>query len=96
MRSQIILFFLLISFVAFPQTDSNGGNKTYIFTPEILLGKTFESNEGFPDTQLQTQFILNIGTNHTFNTQQWAQRLKAPQTGLSFGVTDFGNLDSLG
>ncbi len=55
-----------------------------------------EANDGFPNTELQKQLILNFGRNHSENPQQWAQQLKGPKTGLSFGVTDFGNLDSLG
>ena len=55
-----------------------------------------EANDGFPDTKYQKQLILNFGRYHTNNPQQWAQQLKGPKTGFSVGVTDFGNLDSLG
>src|SRR5690606_22432729 len=46
--------------------------------------------------KLQKQAILNFGNYQNNNPQEWAQRLKAPKTGLSIGITDFGNLDSLG
>ncbi len=55
-----------------------------------------EANEGFPDRGIQKQLILNFGRDHKYNPQQWARLLKGPKTGLSVGITDFGNLDSLG
>ncbi len=96
MKNQLTIFLLFVSFFSFAQTEDDWKKSALTFTPEILLGKTMEANDGFPDTKLQKQAILNIGRNHTNNPQQWAQRLKKPKTGLSIGVTDFGNLDSLG
>lgn len=65
-------------------------------TPEILVGETFASNDGFPERGLHKQLILNIGRDHKYNLQEWAQRYKTIKTGVGFGITDFGNLDSLG
>lgn len=96
MKQQLTIFFLLISVLTFAQTENNWKKSAFNFTPEILFGKTMEANDGFPDTGLQKQIILNFGRNHDNNPQEWAQRLKAPKTGLSIGITDFGNLDSLG
>lgn len=96
MKNQLTIFLLFVSFFSFAQTEDDWKKSALTFTPEILLGKTMEANDGFPDTKLQKQAILNFGRNHTNNPQQWAQRLKKPKTGLSIGVTDFGNLDSLG
>jgi len=96
MKKQLPIFFLFFSFLSFAQTESDWKKNAFNFTPEILFGQTMESNDGFPNTKLQKQAILNFGRNHTNNPQQWAQQLKAPKTGLSIGVTDFGNLDSLG
>ncbi len=96
MKQQLTFFFLFFSLLTLAQTDPDWKKSTFTFTPEILLGLTMESNDGFPDTKLQKQAILNFGRYHTNNPQQWAQRLKGPKTGLSIGVTDFGNLDSLG
>lgn len=55
-----------------------------------------EAYEDFPNTTLQKQVILSFGRYHTNNHQQWAQQLKGPKTGFSLGITDFGNVDSLG
>ncbi|MBK5214914.1 MAG: acyloxyacyl hydrolase [Flavobacteriaceae bacterium] len=96
MKQQLTLFFLFISFWAFAQTEINWKKSALIFTPEILLGKTMEANDGFPVTKLQKQFVLNFGRSQKNNPQQWAQRLKGPKTGFTVGITDFGNLDSLG
>lgn len=55
-----------------------------------------KANDGFPNTSFQKQAILGIGREHTSNPQEWASRLKGPKTGFSLGITDFGNLGSLG
>ncbi|WP_347374985.1 acyloxyacyl hydrolase [Aequorivita sp. Q41] len=96
MKQQLTVFFLFISIFTIAQTNSDWQKSAFTFTPEVLFGKTMESNDGFPDTELQKQIILNFGRQHTNNLQQWAQRLKGPNTGFSIGVTEFGNLDSLG
>tara|TARA_R110002012_G_scaffold43974_5_gene118583 strand:- start:2999 stop:4264 length:1266 start_codon:yes stop_codon:yes gene_type:complete len=96
MKKQLTIFLLCVTFFSFAQTGSDWKKSAFTFTPEFLLGLTMEANDGFPDTKLQKQFILNFGRDHSNNPQQWAQRLKAPKTGLSIGITDFGNLDSLG
>ncbi len=96
MKQQLTIFFLFVSFLSFAQTEIDWKKSAFNFTPELLLGVTMEANDGFPDTKLQKQAILNFGRNHTNNPQEWAQRLKKPKTGLSLGITDFGNLDSLG
>ena len=96
MKQQLLIFLFFTSVLTFAQTENDWKKRAFNFTPEILLGLTMESNDGFPDTKLQKQVILNFGRNHTNNPQQWAQQLKRPKTGLSIGITDFGNLDSLG
>lgn len=96
MKQQLTIFFLLISVLTLAQTENDWKKSAFNFTPEILFGLTMESNDGFPDTEPQKQAILNFGRNNINNPQEWAQRLKAPKTGLSIGITDFGNLDSLG
>ncbi len=96
MRSVSTFFFLLFSTVILGQTDTDWKKSAFLFTPEILLGKTMEANEGFPPTGLQKQLILNFGRNHARNPQQWAQRLKGTKTGFSLGITEFGNYEPLG
>ncbi len=96
MKQQLTIFLLLIPVLTFAQTKTNWKKSSFNFTPEILIGQTMESNDGFPDTKLQKQALLNFGREHTNNPQEWARQLKAPKTGLSVGITDFGNLDSLG
>lgn len=96
MKNQLTFFLLFLSLFASGQTENDWKKSAFTITPEFLLGKTMEANDGFPSTRLQKQLILNLGRYHTNNPQQWAQRLKGPKTGFSIGVTDFGNLDSLG
>lgn len=96
MKNQLTFFLLFLSLFASGQTENDWKKSAFTITPEFLLGKTMEANDGFPSTGLQKQLILSLGRYHTNNPQQWAQRLKGPKTGFSIGVTDFGNLDSLG
>lgn len=96
MKRQLTFFLLLASLFSMAQTIESWKKSAFTFTPEILVGLTMEANDGFPDTGLQKQLILSFGRDHKNNPQLWSQLLKAPTTGLSFGVTDFGNRDSLG
>ena len=92
--SCLIIFTALSS--AIGQQENSWKKDAIVLMPEFLLGQTFESNDGFPDTGLQKQLVFSFGRKHHYNPQEWAYRLKQPITGLSFGITDFGNLDSLG
>lgn len=93
-----IIYFLigLLPVLIFSQDNSDWKKGSFTITPEILVGYTAPSNIYFPEMGLQKQFILNLGRNHSKNPQEWAQRYDGPETGVSFGVSDFGNLDSLG
>lgn len=96
MKLLLTCFLLLCTSWGFAQNETNWKKSAFSITPELLLGLTMDSNDGFPETQLQKQVVFSIGNLHQNNPQEWAQRLKAPKTGLSVGITDFGNLDSLG
>ncbi|MBT0607901.1 acyloxyacyl hydrolase [Aequorivita echinoideorum] len=96
MKKLPIVFLFLLPIFGFSQAEIDWKKNAMVFTPEILLGITAPSNFGFPDTDLQKQLILGFGRDHSNNPQEWAYRLKRPKTGLSFGYTDFGNMDSLG
>ncbi|WGF92116.1 acyloxyacyl hydrolase [Aequorivita marisscotiae] len=96
MKLQLTILMLFACIFTFAQSSDDWKKPAFYFNPEILLGLTMESNDGFPETKLQKQLILNFGRTHANNPQAWAKRLRGPTTGLSFGVTDYGNLDSLG
>ncbi len=94
------IFSSLLIIIAFLNThgqqENNWKENSETLMPEFMIGQTFESNDGFPDTSLQKQLVFSIGRKHDYNPQEWAYRLKRPKTGLSFSITDFGNIDSLG
>ena len=96
MRSQLTLILLLVPFLMLSQDNNSWKKSSLVFTPEILLGKTSESNDGFPDTDLQKQLVFNFGRDHTSNPNEWTYGMRGLKTGISLGITDFGNLDSLG
>ena len=96
MRLQLTLILILFHSLLLCQDNVSWKKAALVFTPEVLVGMTAESNDGFPDTKLQKQFVLSLGRHQKHNSQEWAQRRKGMRTGVSFGLTDFGNLDSLG
>lgn len=97
MKNFLLLSAIFCSFCSWSQEQNDWDKKaSFIFTPEIMLGKTMDSNDGFPETKLQKQLFLNFGRSQENNPAEWAQRLKGPKTGIGLGFTDFGNIDSLG
>jgi len=64
--------------------------------PEIMIGQLSEPNTDFPEVGLQKTFILNFGAYQKSNKQEWAYRLNYPQTGISFGFSEYGNPKSVG
>ncbi|KAA3621110.1 MAG: deacylase [Flavobacterium sp.] len=90
----VILFLFTLQLIS--QENNSENRSSFVFTPEIMVGYTAESNEFFPDRNLQTQALLNFGWDHSGNPREWARRLKGPKTGISLGYTSFGNKDSLG
>lgn len=98
MKKVISLFFLLFSICAYCQESDkvSSTNSSFVWTPELIIGITGESNSEFPDRSLQKQALVHLGWEHFNSTQEWARRLKFPRTGLSLGYTDFGNSDKLG
>ncbi len=90
------IFILVSTSSIIAQKNTNWVDTSLLVNTEILLGKTLEANVDFPTTKTQKQLIFNIGRYQSTNPQEWSQRLKGPKTGYSFGITDFGNRDSLG
>tara|TARA_R110002049_G_scaffold86133_3_gene219106 strand:- start:6897 stop:8162 length:1266 start_codon:yes stop_codon:yes gene_type:complete len=96
LRPNYFILLALFPVFMFCQEQKEWKKEALLITPEVLIGKTAESNDGFPNRKLQKQFILGIGKDHKNNPLEWAHWLKAPKTGVGIGYTDFGNLDSLG
>ncbi len=90
----LLLFFIGIQL--YGQTLENDHKKSFFITPEVLVGKTMEANTGFPKTKLQKSFFVSFGSYNTMSDQQWVTELGDPKTGVSFGVTDFGNTEKIG
>ncbi|GAA4270983.1 acyloxyacyl hydrolase [Aquimarina gracilis] len=92
-------YYLLIFFIGITLSAQDAENKnknSFFVVPEISIGKTMEANTGFPETDLQKSFFVSFGNYNSFTDQEWASELGHPKTGISFGVTDFGNIDKIG
>ncbi|MCF6307374.1 MAG: acyloxyacyl hydrolase [Flavobacteriaceae bacterium] len=79
----------------YSQNDSISNYNRFI-TAELLLGKTLEPNPGHPETKLHKGISLLFGNTNTDNKDEWVYRLKYPETGINFILTDFGNPEYLG
>ncbi len=91
--------YLLIFFIGikvFGQVQDSIYKRPFFIVPEILVGKTGEANTGFPETKLQKSFFISLGRHNKMYDQQWAILLGYPKTGISLGVTNFGNTEKLG
>ncbi|WP_282086338.1 acyloxyacyl hydrolase [Aquimarina algiphila] len=92
-------YYLLIFFIGIKvhsQISNSTDKRPFFVVPEILIGKTGEANTGFPETKLQKSFFVSFGRRSRMIDQQWAILLGYPKTGVSLGVTDFGNTEKLG
>lgn len=96
MKQLLTTIIILIPLAVFAQVPSVTKESKFILTPEIMAGQLAEANDNFPDHGTPFQLLLNLGWDHRYNKQEWAQRLKGPTTGLSIGYSDFGNRENLG
>lgn len=89
-------FFWLIGVLSALSLYGQSANETYYLHPEFLIGKTMEANDFFPQTNLQTGLHINIG-HYNFNPKKdWAVNLNYPKTGITLGISDFGNVEKIG
>jgi len=77
------------------QNDSIQKGNQFVVA-EILVGKTPSTNSGFPETKLHKGLSLHFGNTNKDNTDEWAYRLRYPETGISFLFSDYGNPEYLG
>ncbi len=90
----LLIFFLGIQ--AYGQSPVINKNSSVFVIPEFLFGKTMEANTGFPNTKVQKSLFVSIGSYNSIVDQQWAIGLSRPKTGISLGITDFGNTEKVG
>jgi hypothetical protein len=88
------LLFLLICSSCFAQTHEQ--DFTHYTAPELLLGSPLEPTDEFPELSGGKSFFLHFAKSQKFNASEWAYRLKYPNTGMSYGFTNFGNEEILG
>jgi len=94
MKKLLLFLTLLFSLSLLSQVETK--SSPLLITPEIMVGVTADSNSNFPEHSFQKNIMVNFGWEQDFNPNEWAQRLTGPRTGVGLGVSDFGNLDSLG
>ena len=89
---------LLLFFTCFVYSQQNDSIQqfSHFISPDILVGKTQPSNSGFPEAKLQKSLFVDFGKYHNRKLDEWAYRLKYARTGVSIGVTDYGNPEYIG
>lgn len=92
----LLLHALLLSGSTVAQDKPEHSSVSFVLNPEIMYGYTVAANEDFPDRDLQFQLLANFGWDQHNNTSEWANRLKAPRTGLSLAYGNYGNARELG
>lgn len=94
-----VIYFLSVIYgltTGYGQDTPTSNKDSYFFTPEILMGKTIPANTLFPETNIQTALFLDFGKYNFRNENEWASWLYNPKTGISLGITDFGNREKVG
>lgn len=95
MKSLLYTIFLLVFFAHLKAQDLNT-KSTFHLNPEFLVGISNDSNENFPDRNLQTQLVLNFGWFHNAEKHSWLNFIKTTKAGFSLGFTSLGNSEELG
>ncbi|MEW7292629.1 acyloxyacyl hydrolase [Aquimarina sp. 2304DJ70-9] len=90
------LFLFFAGVQMYGQTSTSKHESTVYIVPEVLFGKTMEANTDFPETDPQKSFFISFGGYNTMVDEQWTIGLSYPKTGISLGVTDFGNTEKIG
>jgi len=96
MKQIVSAFCLFFTLTSIGQTEQRVVNTSFYFSPEFVLGITAEANSHFPDRGLQSGLFLNFGWYNQSNEKEWAKQLNYPKTGISFGISDYGNSEKLG
>jgi len=96
MKHIVLAICFLATTAVFGQGEENKVNTSFYFNPEFVLGITAEANSDFPDRGLQSGLFLNFGWHNQSNENEWAKQLNYPKTGITFGITDYGNTKKLG
>ncbi len=95
MVKKITYILFLICSCLFSQNKSIP-NYNNFYTLGISLGNTPSTNPGFPETKLYKSLLFAIGNTNLDNKDEWAYRLRNPNTGISLEFSDFGNPEYLG
>ncbi len=88
-----ILF--LLGFYAFGQVTPSKQKDPKFIAIDYYRGKPITPSEDFPELERKGSYFLRIGKKQQ-GEDEWAYRLKYPETGITMGVTDLGNTEFAG
>lgn len=86
---------LLIGYYAFGQAVPRAQKDPKFIAIDYFHGKPIVPSENFPELERRGSYFLRLGKKQQ-GEDEWAYRLKYPETGITLGVTDFGNAQFAG
>jgi len=83
--SLIFLFHASLVYGAIPPL------KVFFFEPELMVGKIIKIYDNFPDSDLRSNYVLNLSILNMDTSKHWVKFYKFPTLGLSFSYSNLGN-----
>lgn len=96
MAKKITYFLFFVVTYVFAQQPDYVAPYSHFVTPEFLIGNPIPPTEFFPEADLGKAYFFNIGRFYDNKDPEWAYRTGYARTGISLGVTNYGNKKDLG
>jgi hypothetical protein len=90
-RKYIIwLIFLLHSTFGTKAQQNTSGN-IFFLQPELLVGRNIPVYDDFPESDIRSTFMMNLGAIHRNPEKHWVSFYNYPSTGVSIMYSNLGN-----
>lgn len=67
--------------------------KVFFIEPEVMVGKNIKIYDNFPDSDIRSNYVLNLSMLNMDTSKHWVKYYKFPTVGLSFSYSNLGNQD---
>ena len=67
--------------------------KVLFIEPEVMVGKNIKIYDNFPDSDIRSNYVLNLSMLSMDTSKHWVKYYKFPTVGLSFSYSNLGNQD---
>jgi hypothetical protein len=83
-------FIIFLGHYAYGQTGMSKSQEPKFIAADYYLGRPISPSENFPKLERKGSYFVRFGKKQQ-GEDEWEYRLKYPETGITIGVTDFGN-----